>query len=308
MCSYLQEEIELTSSSPFNLDFIPAGYLFPPWNYQEGVASRGMLTPSGMPVAVRIRQSEFPKSSILKAEILSQDPLLYSDTFYIKEKIDWSLGLSEDFTDFFKLAKKRSELAKVFTELKGYRVKATNDFHEMLIAGILSQNISFLGFRQMLKILVENFGSALRIGAKVVHAFPTIERLASAKESKLEAIGLNYRAKFVKGVAKSFLEGLMEKIEGKTSEEIVEELLKLRGVGSYTAHTSLIYGLRRYDLIFYDTFVGKVFGRRFFRAQKVDEKSLRKFASERWGKLQGLAMDFLLAQEIGRRNLGPTIE
>lgn len=292
----------LTVRAPYNLRLICRGYVFAPWHLEGEKVIRALVTPSGQVVEVRIQQRGSADHPQLQAWLNSSERLGSGEISYLATQIDWALGLTEDLSNFYEMAKDDPELSQAIEELKGYRVKATGDLHEMLISAIVSQNTTYSAFRRMLQALVDRFGPSIYLNDRKINAFPSAEALAAASAEELRAVGA-YRAESIHNVSRAILDDLEGHIEGLSAEEAAKRLMAIKGLGPYSAHAALIYGLRRYEALFTDTYVLRALGNLFFGGEKPTDKKIRDFAAQRWGEWQGLALDLLLAWQMGEREL-----
>ena len=85
----------------------------------------------------------------------------------------------------------------------------------------------------------------------------TPERLVQAGPDELRACGLSGRkAEYVRGVAEAVVSGTLDldALEQADDETVIRELIKLRGVGRWTAEMLLIFSLQRQDVMSYDDY------------------------------------------------------
>lgn len=109
-------------------------------------------------------------------------------------------------------------------------------------------------------------------------AFPHIEALAKAPLSKVlqlwSGLGYNSRAKRLQDAAKKVVEeynGIIPKTP--------EELIKLPGIGPYTARSILIFADNQ-DLATVDTNIRRIFIHEFKLAEQISDKELFKLAED----------------------------
>ncbi len=83
----------------------------------------------------------------------------------------------------------------------------------------------------------------------------TPEALASADEAVLREVGLSHqKASYVKGIARRFLIGDFDsdRLEALADEDAMSELMRLRGVGPWSAQMFLMFALARPDVLAVD--------------------------------------------------------
>lgn len=153
--------------------------------------------------------------------------------------------------------------------------------------------------------LARAFGDPFEAG-RVYHASPTPEQLATAPLEAIRACRVGYRDRFIQGVARAVIDGLdLEAVKRLPREEARAELMRLPGVGPYTADLGLIIGARRDDALFLDVYMKEVLRTFYFDGEATPEEELARFAEARWGPHRGLAWLYLStnteawAQRIG---------
>jgi AraC family transcriptional regulator of adaptative response / DNA-3-methyladenine glycosylase II len=120
------------------------------------------------------------------------------------------------------------ELAALVERKPGLRVPGAWDPFEIVIRGIVGQQISVAGATTVLGKIVQRFGAI----ADGRHYFPTPESLAGAEEGELPMPAT--RAAAVRAVSRAVLDGSLDPgIENPA--ELVEQLTRIRGVGPWTA-------------------------------------------------------------------------
>jgi DNA-3-methyladenine glycosylase II len=117
-----------------------------------------------------------------------------------------------------------------------------------LASAIASQQISGLVARKILERLVQAHDGA----------FPTPALLHVATPAQLRAIGFSFaKAAALKDLAAKTLDGTVPEDEAAallTDDELIERLVKVRGIGRWTAQMLLMFRLRRADVLPSDDF------------------------------------------------------
>ena len=138
---------------------------------------------------------------------------------------------------------------------------------ECLFAFICSSNNNVKRIAGMVDRLCSAYGTPLGTDAwgGVHYTFPTLQALAQADEDKLRALGFGYRAKFITQSASRLAElsptdggnGWLAALRGKevTSQQAVQQLCTLPGVGPKVAACVALFSLDKHDCIPVDTHV-----------------------------------------------------
>lgn len=293
---------QLMARAPYDLRWIRRGYLFAPWRFEHGRAVRALLSPTDHVVEAQLVQSGSITRPKIQVQLSSAAELSSGDISSLCAQLDWTLGLTEDLSAFYSIAKNDPVLSRATMELKGYRVKTTVDLHEMLVSAVVSQNTNFHSFRRMLMTLIERLGRSILLDGRKICAFPTAQVLAKSTRKTLQRIGA-YRAQAIQNVSRAILNGLQRQIEGRTTDQATERLMSIKGLGPYSARAAILYGLRHYEVFFIDTYVLRVMGNLFFKGKRPTGSKLRDFAAQRWGAWQGLALDLILAWQMEDHDL-----
>lgn len=114
--------------------------------------------------------------------------------------------------------------------------------YEELIESIIGQQLSNKAADTIYKRFLKLFGD---------NKFPTPEKLLRTDDEKLRSAGMSYsKASYIKNIAKAFKdkELSIEKIEKLSDEDVKKELIKIKGVGDWTAEMTLIFTLKREDV------------------------------------------------------------
>lgn len=129
-------------------------------------------------------------------------------------------------------------LAPLIAEHGRLEAEVADDPFRRLVLAIVNQQLST--------------ASAAAIRGRLLERFElTPETLLAAEAEALTAVGLSRRkAEYVRGIAAAFRQdGLTRAVfETMTDEEVVERLVRIRGVGTWTAKIFLMFALGRPDV------------------------------------------------------------
>jgi 3-methyladenine DNA glycosylase/8-oxoguanine DNA glycosylase len=211
----------------------------------------------------------------------------------IARKVEWMLGLDQDFSAFYALARDEPKLAHVEEKAQG-RVLRCPTLFEDIVKTILTTNTSWGGTIRMAEALVSQFGDALAADP-TRHAFPTPGQLAATDEETLRSTAkLGYRAPYVLELARAVASGTVDLESLKTAEiptdELRKRLLAVKGVGGYAA-ANLLMLLGRYDFVPVDSWACKVVSHEWYGGAPVGAVEVEA-AFEHWGEWKGLAYWF----------------
>ncbi len=144
---------------------------------------------------------------------------------------------------------------------KGIRI-LRQDPWEMLISFIISQRKNIPAIKASIEKLCVKAGNEIfedqRCGK--IYSFPTPERLAALPLEELTACSLGYRDKYVHQAALDVASGAvdLEAFKKLDDEALMNELLKLFGVGVKVANCEILFGYHRLNAFPRDVWINRV--------------------------------------------------
>ncbi len=283
--------LTLSACPPFSLWAVVESHgwaRLPPFSVDRsaGVLARVERLASGRVVELLIREA------VGGVSVEMRDPLNGPEREEVSRKVWWMLGLGEDLTPFYALARKEPKLAHVEHRALGRMLRSPTVFED-LVKTMLTTNTTWNGTIRMVEALVSHFGDPLPTDPSR-NAFPTPQQLAARTEEELRDLGLGYRAPFVAELSRRVAAGELDleglKDSNRPAEELREVLLSVRGVGEYAAATLLML-LGRHDYLPIDTWACKLVSREWYGGEPVGREEVEA-VFERWGPWKGLAYWF----------------
>lgn len=143
------------------------------------------------------------------------------------------------------LAAKDARMAAAIEEIGGVMREGTDDLFTALTQSIIGQQISLK--------------AADTVWQRLISLIPEVtpEAIAALEEANLQACGMSLRkAQYIRGAAQAIVSGQLDlgALPSMEDEAVIRELVKLRGVGRWTAEMLLIFSLRRQDVMSYDDY------------------------------------------------------
>jgi DNA-3-methyladenine glycosylase II len=158
---------------------------------------------------------------------------------YIGEWFD----LKTDLKPFYKMAKEDVLLKELVKKFYGYRIVGQPDLFESLAWAILGQQINLQFAYTLKQRFVETFGEKLIFGETNYHLFPKPEVVAVLNDSHLLPLQFSrQKSKYVVILAEAFARGEVskEQIRQLPFKEAKEALMKIKGIGNWTANYALM--------------------------------------------------------------------
>ncbi len=138
---------------------------------------------------------------------------------------------------------------------RGIRI-LNQDSWEMLITFIISQRKNIPAIRSAVEAICRCRGTK----KDGYYAFPTPEQLASASMDELRGCGLGYRTEYVYLAAHSVAENpsILSDLKEISYDEIIEALLKFKGVGAKVANCVALFGYHKIEAFPIDVWIKRV--------------------------------------------------
>jgi len=163
---------------------------------------------------------------------------------YVKEWFD----LKSDLTDFYSLLQKENDLVYMVKEYHGLRLIGINELFESLCWSIIGQQINLTFAYKCKRALVEKYSYSENYQGKKHYLFPKAAVLAKLTVAELRTIQFSrQKAEYIIGIAQLFADNKISKtaiLSLKEESAIAKELIKIRGVGEWTANYAMMKCLK----------------------------------------------------------------
>ena len=134
-------------------------------------------------------------------------------------------------------------LRKIIKQVGPCQLKPRKEFFYILCDSIISQQLSV----KVANVILERF----RVHCAKSGKHPVPEEVLAAKDDELRKLGLSYqKIAYLKDLAKHFHEKRIvpQTFHKLSDEEIIAELVVVKGIGRWTAEMFLIFSLCRLDI------------------------------------------------------------
>jgi DNA-3-methyladenine glycosylase II len=161
------------------------------------------------------------------------------------------LGLDEPAAPIAWLTEMEPRLAAVASALRGFRPPCFPTLFETCAAVLPFQQLSLDAGTAIVVRLVERFGPSLTLFDQPWLAFPPPEAIADASPETLHAAGLSRaKAAALQTIARLILDGTLDiaRVQALPTDDALETLRALPGIGPWSAGLILLRGLRRMDV------------------------------------------------------------
>lgn len=195
------------------------------------------------------------------------------------------------------LIKKDRSLKEIISYCEGYKILNQPDL-EIIISFIISQNNSVRNISKSIEKLCLSYGEKVEFNGKEYSLFPTLEALKKLKEEDFKKFSVGFRAKYlVNAVEAIYKENrYLEDINSLTTEEALDKLMEIKGIGMKVASCILMFAYGRFDAFPIDTWVKKFYG-------SENEKEIRKIAIQKYGEYSGLAIQYMFHYQRNKKEI-----
>lgn len=176
---------------------------------------------------------------------------------------------------------------------KGFKILNQNPF-EMLISYIISQNNNVKRIMKSVELLSIKYGEKVNFKNHDYYLFPSYEKLKNISIEDLKDIGVGFRDVYVISALNLINVGTinLDKINKMNTENALNYLMLIKGVGPKVASCILLFAYKKYDVFPIDTWVIQAM-KELYPDVKNNQKEIIKFAKEKYGKYSGIALQYM---------------
>ena len=197
--------------------------------------------------------------------------------------------LNRDYEKINKeILKNNKELKEIVNKCNKYRI-INQDSFEMCISYIISQNNNVKRISKSIEELSYKYGSKIIFDEKEYYLFPNYQQIKNISLEELQSLKIGFRDKYIYDFLEKYEN--INKIENLNTEDALKELLSVKGIGMKVASCILLFGYKRLDVYPIDTWVKKYFSNNY--NIKNDQKTIEKFAKEKFGEYTGLVIQYM---------------
>lgn len=170
---------------------------------------------------------------------------------------------------------------------------------ECIVSYIISQNNSVRNIKNSLDLISYKFGDKVIFLDKEYYLFPSIDKLSKISLEEFRECKVGFRDRYLVDIISDIVENRLNVnyIFEMNSEDSLRYLMSFRGIGMKVASCILLFAYGKYDVYPIDTWVKKYMDTNY---GIKDEKKIKKFCKEKYGKYSGLAIQYMFN---GMRNM-----
>jgi DNA-3-methyladenine glycosylase II len=160
------------------------------------------------------------------------------------------LGVDVDLAAWYESVEAFPWLAALAERLRGVKPPRYPDLWETICHGIVFQQLSIVAAAAIMKRFIIEYSAPIEHRGVTLYEFPRPRTVLDAHAAALRRLGLSHaKVTYLKHVAEADLDGRLrtDLIESLPTTEAAAELVKLNGIGPWSAAVILLRGLGRID-------------------------------------------------------------
>ncbi|GHU38306.1 8-oxoguanine DNA glycosylase [Clostridia bacterium] len=201
--------------------------------------------------------------------------------------------LDRNYSAAIEILSRDPHIAAASAAAAGIRI-LRQDLFECLISFIISQNNNIPRIKKIVATLCENFGEPIDTAYGTYYSFPDAQSIFSAGIDELSVIRAGFRSKYIIDACGKILSGEvdLEALRSLSTDDLIESLKKIKGVGVKIASCVALFAYGRFDAFPEDIWIKRVL-KKYYPAG-FDARNA-------FGEYAGLAQQYMYHYE---RNLG----
>jgi len=208
--------------------------------YQAGSISRAIRV-DGEAVSFTLTE----KGQYLQIELMDEHnvPQVVST---VKAYIEDWFDIKRNIEPFYRLLEAHPGPSYMVTDFNGLRVMGNPDTFETLVWSITSQQINMTFAIKLKRALCEKYGESVEHHGRQLPLFPLSKTLAELEVKDLQELQFSrQKATYIISAATAFADGTLskEKLMVLSSQERIDTLTALKGVGIWTANAVMMQSL-----------------------------------------------------------------
>ena len=215
------------------------------------------------------------------------------------EKIKHVIGAETNLSDFYDVAREDERLWSIVQPLIGLPLYCSENLYEALIFVIIEQHIAWVNAQKAQRVLVEWGDNFIEYEGNNYYAMPTPEQLANATIDDLRPTKITFkRMQLLIDIGQRFVDDpdFMVFDRMVSAQELYDELLKIKGIGHWTASVVVSRATGVYPFVPHNDVALQAAVAEYFDVEKSAEATKTVFAD--YGEFAGLAAHFTLMKWV----------
>ncbi|HKJ69612.1 MAG TPA: hypothetical protein VKA68_16770 [bacterium] len=243
-----QGTIHIQPVLPYSFDLTMKEIQWYPLDVTERITGnrllRGFRLPDQQTVLTVISDE---KNTGLRADMYAGSPVDTQDVSRLVRRI---LNLDLALTRWYSRIRPDVPMLQIIEQLHGFKPVAKPTIFESLVSAILEQQLNVEFACTLETRLIRKYGTHLKAHSGSVWLFPTPDALASLGYETLKPLQISSaKSRYIIDIARRVADGSLdlESWHELPDDQLMRNLLSLRGVGRWTAEYVAMFGYRRYN-------------------------------------------------------------
>lgn len=204
----------------------------------------------GEPVLIRVTFAGSVDEPRLEVKLIGE--VTDGEKDKLLEQLEQMFTANMDIDAFYDGMNDDPVMSQVVQRLYGLRLFTDANLFESMTRTIIGQQLNISFAAMLTKRLIALGAEPLEVDGVAYPVFPSPSEIASLSVESLRELQFSQRkAEYVIDFAKAVVNGAvdLDRLRIMADEEVIEALVKLRGIGRWTAECLLLFGLGRLDLL-----------------------------------------------------------
>lgn len=198
---------------------------------------------------VKVRSTGKPDSPELEIDLRCTF-LEDSVVSQVRKQVADLLGTAQELAPFYRMAFKDPDLKPLVRGLRGLHIPQAASVWEALVSIIIGQQVHSNVALMVRNLLVQTYGFSLKDSGVTYYTFPRPEIILETGIKGLRSIKLSkQKARFIVEIAAALVsqDNALEILHNLDDQDVIRNVMRMKGVGPWSANWLLIRGLCRPD-------------------------------------------------------------
>ena len=261
--------------------------------YRDGIFTQAVETSNG-PCLVEVRSTGTLDSPAL--EITSTPGTGYTGDEVEEEVVglvESMFNIYDDLVPFYRAVEHDPVVTSLTGRFYGLKSPTTPTVFEALVDSIIEQQISLKAAKVLQARLIKRTGVTIDTGGSRYYCYPSSRALAAVPEGVFRECGMTVRkGEYIRDLSASVVSGELDTEAFRDyddTHDIIAEMMKIRGIGRWTAELAVIRGIHRLDAFPADDVGLQRILSLFYREGKPVSAGEARRIADSWGPWKGLA-------------------
>ena len=299
------ETVIIEPKPPYNIKLHWESYTFEqpqPHMYVDGVWRRALMLDNGKLVPVEVEPNDDVEKPQLKLDFLTK--LQEAEEKEAIEKVKWIFNTEYDLRPLYGFMSSDPVLREVGNRHIGLKPGYISTVYEGIITAVIQQQISLKIASRMARRVIQKIGECIQVDGKDFWEFPSPHRLAQSRVEDLRVCGLSgrkaeYIIDFSRSVARNEFD--TESLKTCEHEEIIERLIRIRGLGRWSAEITIVTSIGVDNMSPAGDLGARKAVSHFYNQDKLMSEDEVRMLFDKWGVYKGIITYYLIADYMNNR-------